>query len=307
MKKAYLRFCIHFEKTPIPTTSATIAMYATFLARTLNPSSIGSYLNVIKLMHEEQGYSNPLNDWNLKMLKRGINRNLGKPPCQKLPITPQILLSIYSVLDLSLPKIKAFWAASLVAFYCLLRKSTLLPKSLSKSEIVKSLCICDVTVKSDKSEMFVKIRHTKTIQFGQRLLELPVSSVPGSVLCPVSATVSMLASLSGQQVLPSQPLFSYVSNMGQVEVLTHNSFVQLLKYYLELCNIDSRCYSGHSFRRGGCTYAFSLGVSPSVIKLRGDWKSDAYERYVHINESQHKMFAQVMSKSIPNVKSISGV
>ncbi len=301
MKKAYLRFCIHFEKTPVPTTSATVAMYATFLARTLNPSSIGSYLNVIKSMHEEQGYDNPLNDWNLKMLKRGIHRNLGKPPCQKLPITPQILLSIYSMLDLSLPRIRAFWAASLVAFYCLLRKSTLLPKSLSKSEIVKSLCLCDVTVKPDKSEMIVRIRHTKTIQFGQRLLELPVSSVEGSVLCPVSAVVSMLADLSGKQLLPLQPLFSYVSNVGQVEVLTHNSFVHMLKYYLDMCNIESRLYSGHSFRRGGCTYAFSVGVSPSVIKLRGDWKSDAYERYVHISESQHKMFAQVMSKSMSKV------
>ena len=301
MKKAYLRFCLYFSRTPVPAICGTVVMYTSFLARTLNPSSIGSYLNIVKLMHEEQGFSNPLDNWELKMLKKGITRKLGKPPSQKLPITPQLLSLIHSKLDFSLPITKVFWAACLVAFYCFLRKSTLLPKSLSKMEVSKSLCLSDITIKPDKSEICLRIRHTKTIQFGQRILELPVSCVPGSILCPVSAVVSMLANLSTIQMSKIQPLFSYISINGKVDTLTHDVFVKMLRFYLKQCSIDPMQYSGHSFRRGGCSYAFGLGISPSLIKLRGDWKSNAYERYVHISQVQQKMFAQLMSKSITSV------
>ena len=38
-------------------------------------------------------------------------------------------------------------------------------------------------------------------------------------------------------------------------------------------------YTGHSFRRGGATYAFRSGVPGELIKVMGDWKSDAYKRY----------------------------
>ena len=39
------------------------------------------------------------------------------------------------------------------------------------------------------------------------------------------------------------------------------------------------CYTGHSFRRGGATYAFRSGVPGELIQVMGDWKSDAYKRY----------------------------
>src|SRR4051794_1104850 len=32
-------------------------------------------------------------------------------------------------------------------------------------------------------------------------------------------------------------------------------------------------YTGHSFRRGGATFAFQCGVPASLIKLQGDWRS----------------------------------
>jgi hypothetical protein len=38
-------------------------------------------------------------------------------------------------------------------------------------------------------------------------------------------------------------------------------------------------YTGHSFRRGGATFAFRCGVPTTLIKLHGDWRSDAYLLY----------------------------
>ena len=77
----------------------------------------------------EAGLSNPLEqNWELLLLKRGVNRQKGKPPVQKLPLTLDILRKIFHLLDTRLPADAAFWVALLVGFYGFLRKSTLLPE-----------------------------------------------------------------------------------------------------------------------------------------------------------------------------------
>ena len=38
---------------------------------------------------------------------------------------------------------------------------------------------------------------------------------------------------------------------------------------------DPAKYAGHSFRRGGVSYAFQVGVPLELIKITGDWKSNA--------------------------------
>ena len=142
------------------------------------------------------------------------------------------------------------------------------------------------------------IRHTKIIQFGQRQLLIPLAASSGSPLCPVAAITSLLANLKGVTLAKSQPLFTYVDVNGELKYLCHTSFVKLLRDILKLCSLDSSLYSGHSFRRGGCTFAFQLGISPVLIKLRGDWKSNAYERYITIQDDQHFKLAEVLSKSV---------
>ena len=273
-------------------------MYASFLARTLSPSSIPAYMNIIKLIHEEGGFPNPLCSWELQAVSKGIKRTLGKPPNQKLPITLDILHRIYEQLDLSEPSHIAFWAASLVAFFAFLRKSTLLPKSQDKKDISKSLYIRDLVLTPDKSMMKLTIRHTKTIQFGQRELQIPIAKVHGSVLCPVSAVVAMLALIPPCTPPADFPLFCYKSQGDTLTHLTHTSFVSMLKQFIKCAGMSSAKFSGHSFRRGGCTHAFRLGISPLLIKLRGDWRSNAYERYVTIQNDQHLAFASALSASV---------
>jgi hypothetical protein len=41
--------------------------------------------------------------------------------------------------------------------------------------------------------------------------------------------------------------------------------------------------SCHSFRRGGASLAYTVGMSAVDIKQRGDWKSNAFERYLTIS------------------------
>ena len=67
--------------------------------------------------------------------------------------------------------------------------------------------------------------------------------------------------------------------------LNYDSFVAKLETVLSLAGFHPQDYCGHSFHRGGCSFAFQLGILPLLIKLRGDWKSNAYERYVFISDT----------------------
>jgi hypothetical protein len=118
---AYIRFCLYFDRVPVPADQVTLRAYLAFLARSLNPSSILGYLNVVRIMHVSAGLDIPLKDnFELGMIKRGNARSRGKPPRQKLPITVSILSLIYAMLDFSLGCDRAFWAACLIGFYGML-------------------------------------------------------------------------------------------------------------------------------------------------------------------------------------------
>ena len=93
---SYLKFCQKFKQIPIPASQETLVGYVVYLARRLLPSSIPGYLNIIRLIHVDAGLTNPLEgNMELKLLKRGISRQKGVPPRQKLPITVQILVKIF--------------------------------------------------------------------------------------------------------------------------------------------------------------------------------------------------------------------
>ncbi len=270
-------------------------LYCVFLARSLKPSSLPGYLNVVRLMHAEVGLENPLDNWGYKLLFKGIKRLKGEPPKQKLPITLQILLEIHSKLDLSSSFLKAFWCACVVAFFCFFRKSTLLPESVSKK--TQCLCMCDVSLLGKRATIVV--RHSKTIQFGQRCLKLPLMAIPQSPVCPVRAISDMLVQFPREMHSSEIPLFSYCSSSESVSCLTYASFVKTLHLYLDKCGYNAQDYSGHSFRRGGCSFAFETGLPPAMIKLRGDWRSNAYERYITITDTLHERLATALSLAAP--------
>ena len=107
--KSYFKFCLEFSRCPIPVDQSTLIAYVAYLASRISPTSIPGYLNVIRLLHMEAGLPNPLSqNWELILLKRGIDRQKGKPPVQKPPLTVAILKIIYQVLDPKLPADAAF-------------------------------------------------------------------------------------------------------------------------------------------------------------------------------------------------------
>lgn len=275
----------------MPASQDTLVTYMAYLARRLSSNSIPNYMNVIRIIHLQAGLPNPLeHNFELGLLKKGISREKGVPPKQKLPIGTSMLRNIHATLNFGKPSDLAFWCACVLGFLGLLRKSTLLPKNHQSSiTILRS----DIT-KLDLSSFTVLIRHSKVIQFGERIHAIPYALSSDSTLCPVRA---LLAHLGASPLDPSRPLFNYKYH-GHEVFMTQSSFATRLKSVIAQSGTDSSAYSAHSLRRGGASYAFQIGVSPLQIKLRGDWASNAFERYVFISSQATGQVATMLSEGL---------
>ena len=135
-------------------------------------------------MHLEAGLPNPVKgNYTLQSLLAGIKRDKGVSVKRKLAITPGVLLQIKATLYLASPTDAVFWAAALIAFFGLLRKSLLLPNTRDPAKLPT---LRDLA--AHPQGFTFKITYSKTIQYGERALELPLPAQRGNPLATLSST-----------------------------------------------------------------------------------------------------------------------
>lgn len=155
---------------------------------------------------------------------------------------------------------------------------------------------CDISIDA-KGDMWVTLRRTKTIQFGERVLILPVPRIEGSPLCPRTLVLHhMRLSLTlGRPV--TDPLFGYYDEKTKKWVaLTYAVFVRELKELLKKVGVDQAKYAGHSFRRGGATFTYECTLNPLLVKALGDWISDTFMRYCEIQIGMRRQAAAALAE-----------
>ena len=108
----------------------------------------------------------------------------------------------------------------------------------------------------DESFAYLTVRASKTIHFRERLFSLPLPRIPGSLLCPVAALVNHVRI---NKVHQDMPLFS-VRSVNSLRHITFAHFSSFLARVIKAVGLDSTCYSAHSFRRVGATFAFEAQV-----------------------------------------------
>ena len=288
-------FCLYFGLTYLPAETEILSLYAQFLGRTFKSTqSIKNYISGIKTMHYMLGYSTEkINDFLLNLSLKGIARL--NPYCirQALPITPSMLIQMYSFMDLTDPVDVVYWCLFLFAFA---RISNLVPTSKSDMKDKKFLLRKNVSIGANY--IIVSMNWSKTIQFGERVLQTPLIRIPGSVLCPVTAM-----SLCVKRLKPSQKIlcFLYLTNG---KCITYSKFQSKLRELISKLQINPDMYSSHSFRRGGSTWAFESGVPSDLIQFQGDWRSDAYKKYLTFSLHDKVQVAMKMKQHILRAESL---
>lgn len=294
--RKYKSFCKGFALQLFPLTVRNIVPFLQYYSMSVACySTVANVFSSIKTWSKLYGHvPSDLLLYKCNLLLLGLKRSMVTSVRQMLPITPSILYKLYTCIDFTSTFHVCMWAAMLFLFFTFLRKSNVLPNSSAVFDDQSQVCRKHVSLYSNY--MLITVGHSKTNQFGQRSVVIPVAAIPGSVLCPVAAFVRLLQRVPASR--HSSP-FCYLGPQGRVVLLTYPLFVRQLRTWLrQLGIVHHDLYSTHSFRRGGATLAFKAGVNPQLIKAQGDWASDCYLKYVSLSLDHRLGTTRAMANSI---------
>ena len=270
--KSYASFCSVLGVPLVPAKPHVVSLYAVLLARTLQYGSIPQYLNIISLLHKSHDLESPLNSFLVKSVLKGISNKIGKEPSIKLPVTPVILYRILDNMSLNVILDACVWMTCLIMFYGLLRKSNVVgTHKMLRSDCSFAEDAVQLTIRSSKTRKKSEIPRKLTLP---RLRDHP--------LCPVAAIINFLSITA--QFPQSVPLCSIQSSSGTLSVLPYKNIVDAVRKAVPVDQAQS--YATHSFRRGGASFMYSIGMSVESIRLMGDWKSSCYQRYITVDSAE---------------------
>ena len=164
------------------------------------------------------------------------------------------------------PEDLALWCSFLVAFYCLFRKANVAPKSLSGFDPVKEFSRKKLKLLEAEKVVLVYNNWSKTNQFMNRDVVIPMCSNSTRALDPVFH----LGKLLSWDIDECMPAFSFVKDR-KVSFISYDKFTIRLKSLLDRAGYSPSLYSGHSMRRGGCSLLFQLGCSPLILQAIGEF------------------------------------
>ena len=240
--KRYLAFVEEFalNRAPFPCSSKWVALYAAWLVRSLAYRSVINYLSGLNFFLKQNGEP-PIDygDYFVAATLKGIRRVKGDAPKRAPPLLPNMLLRIFQGLTNNEGHV-AWRAAILCSFRALLRKCQV---TESESSLLRS----------DFSfydwGMIIRVRKSKTIQFNERVLEIPVARCCNTKLCAVYWTEKHFGQL---KAAPGDLAFRLPDERGSVP-LTYNVYQETLKLFANIAGLGGENFTSHShsLRRGG--------------------------------------------------------
>ena len=288
--RTYLFFTSYYGLEDLPASPTNLCRFLELLALTCGYGHIKNVLSSVKYLHEAYGHSFPSSDFDLDATLQGLKRRLAKTPFFVMPISPKILMSMYTNLDMSIPADLALWCSYLVAFYGLFRKANVVPEP-GPLDSARTLTRDHIILDRTNKIVYIRVTFSKTIQFCQRDLLISVPSNSNIALDLYSHVVNLLDSIDA---LGTAPAFSYT----KTKFVTYKSFTDRLKILLSQAGLSPHLYSGHSFRRGGATFLHQVGGSILQIQSAGDWSSQCFTRYLYLSTEERLKAQHLISSAI---------
>ena len=276
-KRRYLTFCKQFQFPPLPTNETTLLRFVAHLASSsLCYQTVRLYLCAVRHLQIANNMPDPsLSSYpRLNYALRGLRRDAPRSPSRtRLPVTPDLLHRIYALwsretLDYDHVML---WAAFCLGFFGFMRSGEFTCPSMA-AYTSDMLSPQDVAVDSHTapSHMTVLLKRTKNDPFAVgTTLHLGAT---GRAMCPVTSMMGYLA------IRPQGPGPLFIFKDGSP--LSRPRLTQALQQALTAAGVDCSGYTGHSFRIGAATTAAKLGISDSLIKTLGRWKSAAFTLYI---------------------------
>ena len=243
-----------------------------------NTSGYGHLKNVlsgIKYLHHSLGQHFPSDSVRIEDTLQGLKRKLMGTPKQVLPIDPVILRRMYKFIDIRKNYDLALWTAFLVAFYTLFRKANVCPKDQNfDPETV--LTRGDVLIDPNNERVLIFVNFSKTNQYQKNCHVIPIPRNSDPALDLFSHISTLFRRVKADD---DSPALSF----SRSSFITHQKFTEKLKSLLSKSGLDPGLFSGHSFRRGGASYLYSVGGSTLMVQVMGSWSSQIFTRYLYLS------------------------
>jgi len=269
---AYKKFCK--QLLLLRYSQKSISMYASHLADFNTYSYIIQCITAIKYYMKR--VRKPRKMLHLKQVLAGIKRCISNHPVRptRLPITPQKL----TIIKRRLRRIihnrhdrRLLWCACLFAYFGFLRVSEYTnPKTWTHMKESRTLTWSRVTIK--KNHIFIVLKKSKTDQTQHgTTVTIATNNTPS---CPIKA-YNKYIKVRGEH---NGPFFQFKNR----SFLTPQRFNKVIKKALPA--EAQGVYTSHSFRIGAASTAAAQNYPNYIIQQLGRWTSDAYMRYIKINQ-----------------------
>ena len=273
--RQWLYFAIYFNVKIMPASSDSLCLFMELMSRTSGYGHCKNVLGGIKYLHASTGHTFPSNDFSLEETLQGLKRRLKGTPRAALPIDPVILRRMYAFINTSNNFDLALWCGYLVAFYSLFRKANVVPKDTNFDPDCV-LTRSDIEIDEVGQRVLIYVSFSKTNQFMRKCHVIPIPANEDPAL-DLFRHIKLLYSLV--DIPENAPAFSYT----KTKFVNHRTYTMRLKKLLSKAGLDPTLYSGHSFRRGGASYLYSIGGTTLMVQVLGDWASQVFTRYLHLS------------------------
>ena len=277
-KKSIL-FCSSNGLTPMPADHQTVSRFLVWLARDSKYSTVNNYLSAICVLHKFYGHECDFrSSFLIKLVMQGIKRQLGCTVVQKLPFSLAQLRQMFGVFDHGHVLSRILWAVMIFCFRTLLRKSNVVPDASGKLHHV----VRRSDVEFHTWGMMVHVNSTKTLQFKEYVLDIPVHRVSEKAFDVVSMIEDHFSECPAP---PDSPLFLRRSTDGLSPVL-YGDLLLFIKKLSSRIGLDQTKYGSHSLRRSGSLFLHELKVPLTDIMSIGHWSSLSVLSYLVTPESR---------------------
>ena len=312
--KALRQFCEEFGITHIPLTAWEMCRFSTWLCKKKGLKAHGSvlqYLSAASVYCKTRGVFShtPSSCMPLKQVVRGMRRHAQRPEKVALPITPKILkmlLSDNSSTPLDAPKLKilkTMKSLALIYFLSMLRSSNLVP--ISRKKFDKRRVLTWGALSKIGDSIVIRVTASKTVQFNERIQEVPLAPADDPMFCPVSA-ISDLATMVGHaNITADTPVFLLPTAGGNWTPLIKSDFEKSVYSRLEAAGIDSSSFTLHSFRRGGIQELLFAEKNKAICQAVSGHTSEAFMAYCDVPAARRLTISRQINQNLSAASSSS--
>ena len=192
--RAFYAYCDLANIHSFPVDGVQLTLYATWLAmtgRVTAADSLRQYVSAVSTLHRSMGLScpTPSQYGPLQQVITGFRRLAQRPTKKSLPITPPILANLlasrpnHPLCAVQAKFLTVLRSFTLLIFQTMVRSSNMVPPNRSNIDF-KMILTWD-KIRRIQSGVVITIVKSKTIQFGERIQQIPLASSMTSQICPV--------------------------------------------------------------------------------------------------------------------------